>query len=130
MGVRFVPQNFTANNAILSYTQDENANTSRSTLGLCENTPDQFGIWNSTDTWLMVDGQRDAVPRRRIPSQPYPGHYSEPQDLSQRRRDDRHPLVQKPYIGAEDLSPAERATGSINYVYLRNGELSANWIAA
>ena len=53
MGVSFVPQNFTANNAILSYTQDENANTSRSTLGLCENTPDQFGIWNSTDTWLM-----------------------------------------------------------------------------
>ncbi|QNH35026.1 hypothetical protein IG197_19945 [Aminobacter sp. SR38] len=47
-------------------------------------------------------------------------------------------VVQKPsgasavllYILAEDNSLAECAKGSINFVYLRNGALSANWIAA
>lgn len=136
MGASFVPQNFTANNAILSYTQDETANTSRATLALRDGTPDQFGIWNSTDTWLM-----DSV----TPSAGVEYRLNHTQATTASRKIYRNgvaatdtTVVQKPsgasatvlYIGAEDLSLNERATGSINYVYLRNGELSADWIAA
>jgi hypothetical protein len=136
MGASFVPQNFTANNAVLSYTQDETANTSRATLALRDNTPDQFGIWNSTDTWLMDSVTPSAGTEYRL---------VHTQATTSNRKIYRNGVgttdsgvVQKPsgasavvlYIGAEDLSLNERSTGSINYVYLRNGELTANWIAA
>ena len=43
---------------------------------------------------------------------------------------ERQPDCRILFIGAEDASLAERASGSINYVYLHDGILSDAWIYA
>jgi hypothetical protein len=135
MGASVVVNNKTANHAVLSYTEDATSNATRATLAF-RDAPDGFGHWNTTDSWLMdatdptagveyrVNATQATTANRKVYM-----NGTGTQDTT---------VAQKPsgagavvlYVGAEDLSLSELMVGSINYVYLRNGELTANWIAA
>lgn len=135
IGASYIPRAATQG-AIVSYSVDETANTSRSTL--VHRNGSSLGIWNSTDTWLDPAGTTMALLNE------YRGHMLH--DGTTRRRiffngllrgtdetvAQRPPAATTPilFIGAEDASLSERVSGSINYVYLHDGLLSNEWIAA
>jgi hypothetical protein len=139
MGASNVPNNVSSNGAILSYTPIDTSNNFRASLVL-RGSVSQYGIWNSTDTWLMATGSAPAIgTRRRL-------HHTQSGTTNRKiwvngvlsatdtgcaqRPATKSAAVPSLYIGAEDETVGEVIFGSINYVYLRNGELSANWLLA
>lgn len=121
----------TANQGVLSYTQDITANTSRASLLWRGST--SWQIWNSTDVFLSSGQTTDPV---RM-------HHTQTTTTNRKvwtagiLRGTDTTVVQRPagagqclFTGAEDASYAERFKGTIARAYLRDGELSADWLAA
>lgn len=124
------------NRAILSY--DVNAAavaTNRATFAY-RNALGQFGLWNDTDSWLMTGVSASTATNYRL-------------HATQNGTTDRKlyfnggnvvtdsGVAQKPggaasalYIGVENALTLEDFDGLIGFVYLRDGVLSADWIAA
>lgn len=114
---------------------DATANPKRASLDW-RNTGN-FGIWNNTDSWLMDTGAAPVVGTR------YRLHHT------QNGTTDRK-VWRNGVVGATDLTVVQRPVtgdaitigdglttgslqsfrGQIGYAYLRNGVLSANWLAA
>lgn len=124
------------NSAIMSYGTNSTNDTVRSTLRR-NGSNGLMSVWNSTNDALdapvaPVIGARHrlitvqtASPNRKLY---YDGLLVGDQGGASLR-----PPAGAAYlmnIGAEDGSQLERFTGSLNYMYLRNGELSADWLAA
>lgn len=137
MGASIAPLNVGSNGAILSYTPPVSSNNFRASLVL-RGSNSQYGIWNSTNTWLQATHAAPTIGTRH--------RLHETQEAATSRKiwvngemSATGSTAQRPgnsggtwslFIGAEDTSYFERMIGSINYVYLRNGLLSAGWLAA
>lgn len=129
---------FGANKAALSYGHESTPNTNRESLVYRSATPN-FGVWNSTDTWLMDAGAAPVVNTRyrlhetfdtTVSRKIYRNGALAATDLGVSQR----PLVSESdvalYVGVENQTTTSRMSGKIGYVYLRSGELSAAWLAA
>lgn len=135
IGASYIPRASTQG-AIVSYSKDETANTTRSTMVHRNGT--SLGIWNTTDSWLDPAGTDMNLLRE------YRGHMLHDGTTLRKiyyngiLRGTDNTVAQKPgaattpilFIGAEDASLSERASGSINYVYLHDGVLSDAWLYA
>lgn len=124
------------NRAVMSYGTNSTNDTVRSTLRRT-GASGLMAVWNSTNGELtapvgpvigarhrIITTQNNTTDRKLY----YDGALAGTQGPASPR-----PPAGAAYlmnIGAEDASELERFTGSLNYMYLRNGELSANWIAA
>jgi hypothetical protein len=132
----------TVNNSILSYSDYSTSNSNRASL-MARDAPDQWAMWNSTDTYTSAVGTTitagDVGVRRRM-------HHV--QNATTSRIMYRNGVTdatdsgcaQRPaggsdgtmalFIGAEDTTYGERFRGALNYAYLRNGALTADWLEA
>lgn len=126
------------NSALYSYSDNSTTSGNRATTAY--RSYRELGTWNSTDGWLNGSALRDDPNsvglRRRIHTT-----YNDTVD----RKLWRQGLLEatdlgisvRPgstgdtlFVGVEDSSPGERFFGLLNFVYLRNGELSADWLLA
>jgi hypothetical protein len=133
IGASFIPRGI-AQGAIVSYSKDT-ASPARSSL--VNRDGDHLGIWNLTDGWYDPGSAEMNLLRE------YRGHMLHDGTTARKlfynglARGTDSPVAQVPpladvtilFIGAEDASLQERVNGSINYVYLREGILSDDWIA-
>lgn len=121
--------------AIVSYTQDgSTTNSHRETLGL-RLSPRNPGLWNSTDGWLTdslpvaLRGQyrfnatHNGTTARKFYRNGTPTTDSGVAQLPAGTGD-------ALYIGKRDNGTSENWRGAIGFVYLRNGILTDDWIAA
>ena len=97
------------------------------------NTSINWGLWNSSDSWLMGGGSASNQPYRLAathdgtPSRKLYVDGVEVVDNTVAQRPTSGAML---FIGASRASAAETFRGAINLVYLRNGILSADWLAA
>lgn len=136
MGITARPSYVLANGAMISYSPPTTANTWRASLVL-RSTP-QYGTWNSTNGWLLDTTIVPAIgDRHRF-------HHVQNANVNRKLyRDgalvDSGVTAQRPvnggtgpalWLGVETTSYGERFRGALGYSYLREGELSAAWLAA
>lgn len=133
IGASYIPR-ATTQGAIVSYSKNETANTTRSTM--VHRNGATLGIWNTNDSWLDPAQTNMELLRQ------YRGHMLHDGTTLRKifyngiLRGTDNTVTQKPgagstpilFIGAEDASLSERASGSINYVYLHGGVLSDDWL--
>lgn len=136
MGASIIPKSLSPNGTLMSWSEAITENTARASL--VARLIGNFGVWNSTDTWLnAVDV---AVPQVDVRSRLHHtqngtanrkiyvnGILGASQDTVSARPSANSRTV---FIGAEDLSYAERVRGALNYVYVRSGESSAALLKA
>jgi hypothetical protein len=97
------------------------------------NTSVNWGCWNSTDAWLMGSGSTSNTPYRLAYT--HNGTTARKFYVNGTETVD-NTVAQRPtagdtfFCGASRSTGAEPFRGAINFVYLRNGVLSANWLAA
>jgi len=124
--------------ALLSYSPEVTSDNFRATLAV-RSSSIKWGIWNSTDSWQTTSAVLPTIGLRRRLHHTQNGTTNRKLWIDGVLRTTDTGTAQRPgtsgdtmglFIGAEDTSAGERVFGSINYVYLRNGELSADWIAA
>lgn len=124
--------------SLLSYSPEVTSNNFRATLAV-RSSPINWGIWNSTDSWQTTSAVAATIGARRRLHHTQNGTTNRKLWIDGVLRTTDTGTAQRPatsgetmglFIGAEDTSATERVFGSINYVYLRNGELSADWLAA
>jgi hypothetical protein len=133
IGASYIPEG-TVQGAVVSYTEDASANTTRATL--VQRSGTHFGIWNSTDSWFdpgdalanigseyRLHMTHDGTTERELFYHGYTRGADSP--IARRPGAATTPVL---YIGAEDADQNERVEGSVNYVYLRGDILSADWI--
>lgn len=124
------------NRALASYDVNGSAATNdRATLAFRSATG-QMGLWNVTDSWLMsttsvstgVDYRLNITQNGTTNRKIYTNGGGVQTDAG---------VAQKPsgganaiYIGVENAGSVEDMDGLVGFVYLRDGELSADWIAA
>lgn len=124
------------NNALLSYSDNSSSSGNRATL-LVRGATLNFGAWNSTDSWLdssgssLVNGSRhravhtfNGTTNRKI--------YRDGALTGTDTGTDQRPAGTGDtfYLGGSDSAGSEPFVGSLNYSYLRNGEMTAAWLAA
>lgn len=136
MGATIVPGAVSANAGILSYGVSETGDSNRASL-MIRPASSKFGLWNSSDTWLVSSGAAPAIGTRARVHHTYATTTNRKIYQAGVQGGNDNGVSQRPggagntlFIGAEDASFNERVTGRINYVYLRPGELPAAWIAA
>lgn len=138
MGASIVPLNVAGNGAILSYTPPVSSNSFRASLVL-RGLTGQYGIWNSTDTWLEATSAPPSISSRHRLHHTQNGTVDRKIWVNGALSATDTGVAQRPgnsggtwslFIGGEDNDYSERMIGSINYAYLRNGVLSAGWLAA
>jgi len=135
-GASVIPMSSGANGAVLSYSDNSTTAANRATLA--RRSTGQFGVWNSTDSWLDNSerfNEPNYVGNRFRVSHTFNGTTnrkfwkqgileSTDAGTSQRPAGTGDTL----FVGVEDSSPDERFYGLIDFVYLRNGELSEDWL--
>lgn len=136
IGASIIGMSNSGNSAILSYSDNSTTAANRATMALRGS--NQFGCWNSTDSWLTDISMFNET---SYIGKPYRVHHTF--DGTTNRKFWKEGLLeatdagtsQRPagtgdtlFVGVEDSSPDERFAGLIDFVYLRNGELSADWI--
>lgn len=135
MGASVIPRNTSNNGAILSYGPWESATGNRSSLVLRGSS--QYGIWNSTNSWLNAPAPNaQLLVRERLHHSQF-GTNGRAIWRNGQKVGNATTAAQRPggagdvlFIGAENLAYGERINGSINYAYLREGSLSEAWIDA
>lgn len=127
------------NQGLLGYGSTAGGSTTRA-VTLSRKTPDQFGIHNSTDSWLM-DASSDTSPtgigvRSRV-HQTFNGTTDRKVWRNGVLRNTDLGTSQRPtgtdktvLLGASTTGLSEPSTSVQDYAYLRNGVLSADWLAA
>jgi hypothetical protein len=125
----------TSARGVVSYGDPTGAlNTVRATLGW-DNGTDRWGVWNSTDLWLdsnvapvlstvyRLNATHDGTTQRKV--------YVNGTGFTD------NGVVQKPsnvgtavFLGCSDSAENNPTSGRFNFFYLRQGVLSADWIAA
>lgn len=143
MGVSARTTRLSVSSGMVSYSKTGDpatvANPSRESLAM-RGTNNIVGLWNSTDSWVQPTGAMVANTRYR---------FNATHATTANRRVYRNgalavtdtTVAQRPltpdrfYVGASfDVSPAtasnEHWAGTLQYAYLRNGELPASWLAA
>ncbi|MBH1637327.1 hypothetical protein I5U65_19765 [Stenotrophomonas maltophilia] len=135
MGATVLGNAFDATNrALLSYTDEITANTSRVTLGYRAATG-KVGLWDTGNTWMESIAAPTAGTKFRAHAR-YQGTTSRSLFINGVREAHAAPISAAPagkimlYMGAEDLSLAEPFSGKLAFVYLRASALSDAWIAA
>jgi hypothetical protein len=136
IGASVISMNSGSNGAVLSYSDNSATDANRATLA--HRGSGEFAVWNSTDGWMNVGdkfqepnyvGQRNRLhhtfngtTNRKIWKQ----GTLEATDAgtSQRPASTGDTL----FVGVEDTTVAERLYGLIDFIYLRNGEMSADWL--
>lgn len=135
-GASVIPMLSSSNGSFLSYS--DNSTTSGNRATIAHRSTGQFSAWNSTDSWLDNSerynepnyvGNRfrlhhtfNGTTNRKLWKQ---GNLeSTDAGTSQRPAGTGDTL----FVGVEDSSPNERFYGLIDFVYLANGELSADWL--
>lgn len=124
-----------ANHAIVSYTENnQTSDTPRATVAYRSST-DQWGTWNSTDTWLLNTGSPvlnrayrlvvtyNGTTNRRL-------YVDSTQNTHSANTSRPGATANCLYVGMEDATLGEGHTGTIGYLYLRNQELSQDWLTA
>jgi hypothetical protein len=97
------------------------------------NTSVNWGCWNSTDSWLMGSGSTSDTPYRLAYT--HNGTTARKFYVNGTETVD-NTIAQRPtagdtfFCGASRSTGAEPFRGAINFAYLRNGVLTANWLAA
>jgi hypothetical protein len=137
-GCSLIPMSANGNNSFLSYSDNSTTSGNRATMAV--RSGNQWGCWNSSDSWLY-ENERYTEPS--YVGQRYRVHqaFNGTTDRKMWRQGDLESTdtgtSQRPagtgdtlFVGVEDSSPDERFYGLIDYVYLRNGELSADWMKA
>lgn len=137
VGASAVMTNKTSNRSVLSYTQADSSTTSlRATLVYRQSASvDRWGLWNSIDSWL-TGGSSPTLGQTYHLNATHNGTADRKLYINGSAVTDTG-AAQRPagtgdgfFIGSADVAGNERFVGSINYAYLRNGVLSADWIAA
>lgn len=132
--VRFA--SLAGNSAMVSYDADgSTGSTLRETL-VYRSATFQVGLWNTTDTWLMSTATI-------VPNTVYRYNVTHNGTSDRKIYKDGGSVqvdsgvAQKPSVGADALylgtgfqTSTETMSGLLGFVYLRDGELSAEWIAA
>lgn len=143
MGASVVLTTIPRNAGMLSYSDNSSDNANRASMLAQQSTNGgRYGLWNSSNSYVTDPGTQataDLNNRRRL---------VHTQDGTTSRvlwRDGVSvatgaPVAQRPasgsdgtmalFVGAEDTSFQERMEGQLNYAYLRNGVLTADWLAA
>jgi hypothetical protein len=97
------------------------------------NTSVNWGCWNSTDSWLMGSGSASYIPYRLAYT--HDGTTARKLYVNGTETVD-NTVAQRPtsgdtfFCGASRSTGAEPFRGAQNFVYLRDGVLSAEWLAA
>jgi hypothetical protein len=138
IGVSGAIGNKTANRNLISYLNLGAAATSNTRVSLSyQNSSGQFGLWDSNNTWLYA-----TPPFNPNLNDPFRLHVQYDAGIARRLFIDGvlggeqvAPAAQPNglnglFMGYEDTTIAEPWRGLTGYVYLRNGILSADWIAA
>jgi len=123
------------NKAIVTYGENNQTDdTPRASLSYRTST-DQWGIWNTTDTWLLNTGS-PTVDRLYRFAMTYNGTTSRKlyvdnvQNTQAGNATRPGASANALYIGIEDATVGEDFTGTLGFLYLRNQELTANWLTA
>lgn len=138
MGVSVVPLMDSSTAALLSYSDNSTTSANRATMGMRSTT--NYGVWNSTDSWLddVVEYRHlNAIGVRRRLTHTFNGTTDRKIWKDGRLEATDNTVSQRPagtgdtlFVGVEDSTPGERFMGLMNYVYLRNGVMSADWLFA
>lgn|GEM_PF-6126801 len=135
MGATVVGNAFAAaNQALLSYTANSTANTSRVTLGYRAATG-KIGLWDTNNSWLESTSTPVASTKMRLHAR-YAGTASRSLFYNGVREGHAAAITTAPagkvllHMGNEDLSRTESFAGRFGFVYLRASALSDAWIAA
>ncbi len=135
MGATIIGKAFdVANQALLSFTAETTANTSRVTLAY-RGTTGKLGVWDTPNAWLESTASPVAGARTRVHAR-YVGTTSRSLFVNGQREAHAAPIAAAPagkvmlYMGAEDQSISEPFAGRMGFVYLRAAALSDAWIAA
>ncbi|MGX9710031.1 LamG-like jellyroll fold domain-containing protein [Stenotrophomonas maltophilia group sp. LNF259] len=135
MGATIIGKAFdVTNQALLSFTAETTANTSRVTLGY-RGTTGKLGVWDTPNAWLESISSPAAGTKLRVHTR-YIGTTSRSLFVNGVREAHAAPITTAPagkaslYMGAEDQSIAEPFAGRMGFVYLRASALSDAWIAA
>ncbi|QIO88472.1 hypothetical protein G9274_002157 [Stenotrophomonas rhizophila] len=135
MGATVIGNGFASvNQALLSYTAETTANTSRVTLGY-RGTTGKIGVWDTSNSWLESSTSPSAGTKFRAHAR-YDGTTSRSLFINGVREAHAATITTSPtgkvslYIGAEDQSIAEPFAGKMGFIYLRASALSDAWIAA
>lgn len=129
----------TANRGILSYSTNTTTDSARASM--LGRSTSKWTIWNSTDTFqdgsTIISGDvgamrrvhhtQDGTTTRKLYLQ---GALNATDTGTAQRPSGGTDGTMALFIGAEDASHSERMNGSMNWVYLRNGILTADWLAA
>lgn len=138
IGASVIPVIDGGTRSITSYSDNSTSNANRSSAGMRSATT--YGMWNSTDVWLDSDSRKlnnlpsNVGSRARIHQR-----FNGTTDRTLWRQGDLEATdlgtSQRPagtgdtlFVGTEDTDLNERFVGLLNFVYLRNGLLSADWI--
>jgi hypothetical protein len=125
-----------ANCAIVSYAQEGVAtNSIRATLSF-NNTSDRWGLWNTTDLWILGSASPTVDQRYRLNvthngttnRKLYVDGINEATDTTISARPDT--TANCLYIGMDDSTLGEDLTGEVGFVYLRASILTDDWISA
>jgi hypothetical protein len=125
------------NGAILSYGRATgDGNSVRATLAR-RASPDEFGLWNTTDSWITSSADNPAEQQLYRLVATHHGTTIRRLFVDGVQVGTDSGVAQKPgspgdalWIGVEDADLAEEFTGAIQHVYLRSGILSDDWLAA
>lgn len=124
------------NRAFVSYDVSGSASTADRATIAYRNATTNFGLWNTTDSWLLdtitpstgtlyrLHATHNGTTDRKIYRNG--GNVQTDSGVAQKPSGSANAL----YIGVENTVSAEDMSGLLGFVYLRSGVLSANWIAA
>lgn len=121
------------NQAVVSYTAAQTANTNRVTIG-CRSASGKWGVWDTGNTWM--ESISDASTAKTRLHARYDGTSSRSLFVNGTREGHATPISAAPSgkvtlrLGAEDLSFNEPCHGKFAFAYLRASVLSDAWIAA
>ena len=136
VGASYIPRAATQG-AIVSYSADVTDNATRSSM-VHRTSVVGIDIWNATDGWAGATLTTLELLRQYRGHMLHDGTTLRKLFYNGTLRVTDSVVTQKPgagvspilFIGAEDASLSERVSGSINYVYLHDGVLSDDWLAA
>jgi hypothetical protein len=137
MGASVIGMSNGSNLAILSYSDNSATAGNRATVAL-RSGGQTFGAWNSTDSWLNdsnLTNEINYVGQRHRVHHTFDGTTNRKLWKNGRLESTDAGTSQRPagtgdtlFVGVEDSSPDERFLGLLDFIYLRNGELSADWL--
>ncbi|RUW79628.1 LamG-like jellyroll fold domain-containing protein [Mesorhizobium sp. M2A.F.Ca.ET.067.02.1.1] len=124
------------NDSLVSYSDNSSDSGNRATL-LVRGATSNFGAWNSADSWLDSSGSALVNGSRHRAAHTFNGTtnrkiYRDGALTGTDTGTDQRPAGTGDtfYVGGSDSAAQEPFIGSLNYPYLRNGELPAAWLAA